>query len=338
VTITSSYRSVVTLAVGLIILAAIVPAEAQQPKKVPHIGFVGSSGDPSNPGRLVKAFQQGLRELGYVEGKNILVDYRYAHGNVDRLSRLTVELVQLKVDVLVLQNLLAIRAAKQATKTIPIVMLIADDPVETGLIHSLPRPGGNVTGVARLTRELGGKRLELLKEVIPMMSRVGILRGATRDAEASGPFFAFKEYETAAHALKIQLQSLGVRGPKPDFESAFQAAVKGRVNALIAVRNRVVSRHSKQIAQFAVKYHLPSMYEGNQYVEAGGLMSYASNDSDLFRRVAVYVDKILKGAKPAELPVEQPTKFELVINLKTAKQIGLTIPPHVLARADNVIK
>jgi len=289
---------------------------------------------PNNPGHQVEAFQQGLRDLGYIEGKNILVEYRYAEGNLDRVPSLVTELVQLKVDVLVLGSLPAIRAATQATKTIPIVMVTTVDPVATGLIDSLARPGGNITGLTRLTRQLSGKRLELLKEVVPRMSRVGVLW----DPNGPGPIIAFKEYEAAARALKIQLQSLEVRGPNPDFAGAFQAAAKGRVSALINIRGTVFNRYQKQIADLAIKNRLPSMCEDSVYVEAGCLMSYATNDADQFRRAAALVDKILKGAKPADLPVEQPTKFEFIINLKAAKQIGLTIPPNVLARADRAIR
>ncbi|MBI3060887.1 MAG: ABC transporter substrate-binding protein, partial [Deltaproteobacteria bacterium] len=224
--------------------------------------------------------------------------------------------------------------AKEATKTIPIVAVLAVDPVATGIVDSLARPGGNITGIATLQRDLSGKRLELLTEVVPKISRVGVLW----DANAPGPAIAFKEYEAAARALKVQLQSLAVRGPNPDLEGAFQAAASGRAGALITIRNPVLRRYPKQIAELAIKNRLPSMYEGSEYVEAGGLMSYSANDVESFRRAATYVDKILKGAKPADLPVEQPTKFELVINLKAAKQIGLTIPPNALARADRVIK
>jgi putative ABC transport system substrate-binding protein len=213
-------------------------------------------------------------------------------------------------------------------------MITAVDPVATGLVDSLARPGGNITGLTRLTRDLSGKRLELLTEVVPGISRVGVVW----DANAPGPAIAFKEYEAGARNLKVQLHSLEVRGPNPDLEGAFQAAAKGRASAVIAITNPVFIRYSKRIAELAIKNRLPSMYEQSQYVEAGGLMSYAASDAESFRRAATYVDKILKGAKPAELPVEQPTKFELMINLKTAKQIGLSIPPNVLARADKVLK
>jgi putative tryptophan/tyrosine transport system substrate-binding protein len=236
--------------------------------------------------------------------------------------------------VVVAAALPAIRAAKQATKTIPIVMVTTQDPVATGLVDSLARPGGNITGLTRLTRDLNGKRLELLKEVVPEISRVGVLM----DANMIDRVPAFKDYETTARVLKIQLQSLEVRGPDPDFDAAFQAAAKGRVSALITITDALLNRYPKRIADLAIKKRLPSMYERSEYVEAGGLVSYAASDAESFRRAAFYVDKILKGAKPADLPVEQPTKFEFVINLKTAKQIGLTIQQSVLYRADKVIK
>jgi len=309
-------------------------ADAQQPKKVPRIGFISGPGDPKTPGPLVEAFRQGLRDLGYIEGKNIQVEYRYAEGNLKRIPGLVAELVELKVDVLVTGNLPAVRAAKQATKTIPIVMVLSVDPVATGIVDSLARPGGNITGLSRLTRDLSGKRLEMLQEVVPRISRVGVLW----DADAPGPAIAFKEYEAAARALRIHLQSLKVRGPNPDLDGAFQAAAKERASGLITVRNPLLLRYPKRIADLAIKNRLPSMSEGGGFVEAGSLVSYSANDAGSFRRAAIYVDKILKGTKPADLPVEQPTKFELVINLKTAKQIGLTIPQSVLYRADKVIK
>jgi putative ABC transport system substrate-binding protein len=318
-----------------ILLATCPSAEAQQPKKIPRIGYLSGAGDPSNPGPNVEAFRRGLQELGYIEGKNILVEYRYIGGKRDRVPSLVAELVQLKVDVLVSPNLPSIRAAKQATKTIPIVMVINWDPVATeGLIDSLERPGGNITGLSRLTRDLSGKRLALLKEVVPGIARVGVLD----DADVPLQTKASKDYQAAGRALKIQLQSLEIRGPNPDLEGAFQAAVKSRIGALIAPQITVVIPYTEKIADLAIKKRLPLMFETGSNVEAGGLMSYAASDADLFRRAAIYVDKILKGAKPAELPVEQPTKFEMVINLKTAKQIGLTIPPNVLARADKVIR
>ena len=311
-----------------------VVAQAQQPTKIPRIGYLSSFGDASAPGPQVEAFRRGLRDLGYIEGKNILIEYRYAEGNLDRAPGLVAELVQLKVDVLIVTFLAAIRAAKQATKTIPIVMETNQDPVATGIVDSLARPGGNITGLTRLGRELSGKRLELLTEVVPGISRVGVLW----DANAPGPIIGFKEYEAAARALKIQVQSLEVRGPKPDLEGAFQIAAKGRTTALIVITNPALSNYTTRIAELAIKNRLAVMYEASRYVEAGGLMFYSANEGENYRRAAVYVDKILKGAKPADLPVEQPTKFEFVINLKTAKQIGLTIPPDVLARATKIIR
>jgi len=305
--------------------------EAQQPQRVPRIGYLSARGAAvSTPGSPSEGFQQGLRDLGYVEGKNILIEFRYAEGKLDRFPSLVAELMQLKVEVFVSTERTAIRAAKQATKTIPIVIVTTQDPVAAGYVDSLARPGGNITGVTRLTRELSGKRLELLKEAVPGISRVGLLG----EMNMSG----FKDYEAAAGALKIQLQSLEVRGPNPDFEGAFQAAAKGRAGALITIHNFLIGRYRKRIGDLAMKNRLPSMYEDSRYVEAGGLVSYSANDAELYRRAAWYVDKILKGTKPADLPVEQPTKFEFVINLKTAKALNLTIPQSVLFRADRVIK
>ena len=284
-------------------------------------------------GPSVGAFQRGLRDLGYIEGKTILIEYRFTEGNEDRTSSVVAEILQLKVDVLVSLQVPAIRAAKKATSTIPILMVIAGDPVALGLVDSLARPGGNVTGVTRLIRELSGKRLEILKEMVPTISRVGVL------SDVSNPNASdlFKEYEAAARPLKIPLQSLEVRGPNPDLEGAFQAAAKG-VSAIITVRNPVLVRNAKRVASLATKNRLPLMAEGSDFVEAGALTSYATDDAENFKRAAVYVDKILKGIKPADLPVEQPTKFEFVINLKTAKALNLTIPQSVLFRADRVIK
>jgi putative tryptophan/tyrosine transport system substrate-binding protein len=328
--------AVSSILVVVVLLALGVIAEAQQPAaKVPRVGFLSGSGDPNTPGLQLEAFRRGLQELGYIEGKNILVEYRYVEGRVDRIPSLVAELMQLKVDVFISGNLVAIRAAKQATKTIPIVMVTTADPVTAGLIDSLARPGGNITGLSRLNRDLRGKRLELLKEVVPRISRVGVLWDTSSAPELAT---AFKDYETAARALKIPIQSLKVRSSNPDLEGAFRDAAKGRVSALVTTRTAGLVPYPRKIADLAIKRGLPSMNEGSEWVEAGGLMSYAASDADLFRRAAVFVDKILKGRKPADLPVEQPTKFELVINLKTAKQIGLTIPPNVLARADKVIK
>jgi putative ABC transport system substrate-binding protein len=327
-------RWVLFLFAAILIWAVVHSADAQQPTRIPRIGYLSTAGSSRNPGPQVEVFRQGLRDLGYIEGKDILIEYRYLEGNLERLPTVLADLVQLKVDVLYVASLTGIRAAKQATKTIPIVMITTADPIAAGLIDSLAHPGGNITGLTLLTRELTGKQLELLKEVVPTTSRVGFLL----DADSGGASARFKEYEAAARPLKISLQSLTVRREKPNFERVFQTAVKERVDAFITVRSSLFTDNRKQIADLGIKNRLPSMNEINDYVEAGGLMSYSANTVDIYRRAAVYIDKILKGAKPADLPVEQPTKFEFVVNLKTAKQIGLTIPPNVLARADRVIK
>ena len=309
---------------------------AQQPVKIPRVGYISGTGEAPNPGPNVEAFQLGLRDLGYAEGRNIVVEYRYSGTDRGRVPAFVAELVQLKVDVLVAAYHAASLAAKQATQSIPIVMVTALDPVATGIVDSLARPGGNITGLTRLTRELSGKRLELLKEMVPKMSRAGVLWDAS--ARVGAPAVAFKEYEAVAPALRIELQSLPVRGPNPDLERAFESAAKLHANALIVIFNPLLDRYAKHIADLAIRNRLPSIYERREYVEDGGLMSYSSNDADNFRRAATYVDKILKGAKPADLPIEQPKKFEFVINLKTAKQIGLSIPPNLLARADKIIR
>jgi putative ABC transport system substrate-binding protein len=311
------------------------PTYAQQPTKIPRIGYLSATGNASNQGPYVEALRQRLRDLGHVEGKSIVIEYRGAEGKSDRIPSIVAELVQLQVDVLVVPTSpTAIRAAKQATKTIPIVMVTLADPVANGLVDSLARPGGNITGLATLQRDLSGKRLELLAEVVPRVSRVGILL----DADSSVSAHIFQEYETVARELKIQLQSLDVRRPNPDLAGAFQAAAKGGSRAVITITGNLLFRNSKRIADLAIKHRLPSMYEGRTWVEAGGLMSYSANDLEVFRRVAIYVDKILKGAKPADLPIERPTKFDFVVNLKTAKALNLTIPQSVLYRADKVIK
>jgi putative ABC transport system substrate-binding protein len=321
------------LLITVLMLVAAVPAEAQQTKKVPRIGYIGAVGpEARNPN--FEAFRRGLRDLGYIDGNNIVVEHRAAEGRMERIPSLVAELVQLKVDVLVSPISVAIRTAKQTTKAIPIVMVVTQDPVVAGFVDSLARPGGNITGVTRLTRELSGKRLELLTEVVPEISTIGVLQ----DVDSTNPADVFQDYEAAARALKVALRPLTVRGPNLDFERAFRDGAKDRVSALITVTTPLFVRHAKQITNLAVKYRLASMFEGSEFVEAGGLMSYSGNDAETFRRAATYVDKILKGTKPADLPVEQPTKFELVINLKAAKQIGLTIPPNVLARADKVIR
>lgn len=324
-------KLLVALSAGALV-APLATYPQRQPTKIPRIGYLSGRSGPPDPS--AEAFLQGLRELGYVERKNILIEYRYVQGKLDQIPSLVAELVQLKVDVLVSPFSPTIRAAKQATRTIPIVMVTTLDPVAAGLVDSMARPGGNITGLTRLTRELSGKRLELLKEVIPGISRVGYLWVGDDTASGAG----LKEYEAAARALKIQLLSLEVRGPQPDLEGAFQAAAKGGASALITGRTGFLLGYSKRIADLAIKNRLPSMYEGSEFIEAGGLMSYSANDNESFRRAAVFVDKILKGAKPADLPIEQPTQFELVINVKTAKAIGLAISKDMLLRAHKVIE
>jgi putative tryptophan/tyrosine transport system substrate-binding protein len=332
----AGWTSWTSFLVAAVLLNVAVVAEAQQPKKVPRIGYLSRSGDSKNPEPQVEVFRQALRDVGYIEGKNILVEYRYIEGKTDSIPSLVAELVQLKVDVLVLGPLPAIRAAKQATKTIPIVMVTTQDPVAAGFVDSLARPGGNITGLTTLQRELSGKRLELLKEAVPGISRVAALVNVLQ--LSGGIVNDFQWYEAPARALKLQLQLLEVRDPNPDFDAAFQAAAKGRASALITVSGSLFDRYTKRFTDLAIKNRLPSMHEVSRYVEAGGLMSYSADDAESYRRAAYYVDRILKGNKPADLPVEQATKFEFVINLKTAKQIGLTIPPEVLARASRLIK
>jgi len=328
----SDHKGIVRVLICATLLALSTLAEGQQAKKVPRIGFVNTEGSPQAPGPQFEAFRQGLRELGYIEGANIFIEARYPEEKPGRTASLVTELVQLKVDLLVLGAQPAIRAAKQATKTIPIVFVTTQNPVAAGFVDSLARPGGNITGVTRLTRELAGKRLELLKEVLPDISRVGALVNETQTEND------FRPYEAPARALKIQLQLLKVREPSPDFEAALQAAAKWRATALITVSGSLFNRHIKRFADVAIRHGLPSMHERVRYVEEGGFISYSANDAANYRRAAAYVDKILKGAKAADLPVEQPTDFDLAINLKTAKQIGLTLPPNVLARADKVIR
>jgi ABC-type uncharacterized transport system substrate-binding protein len=288
---------------------------------------------PSPASPRIEAFLQGLRELDYVEGKDIAIEYRYAEGNPDRLPALAAELVSLKIDIIVTGGSSPTRAAKEATVTIPIVMTQDIDPVGSGFVASLARPGGNITGLSNFAPELSGKRIELLKEIVPKISRVAVLGALSLPANAQ----ALKEVKAAAEALRVKLQHLDIQNPT-DIESAFRAASKGRAEAALALPGAVLISHRTQIAGFAAKNRLPTIYYATEFVEDGGLMSYAPNFADLSRRAATYVDKILKGAKPADIPVEQPKKFEFVINLKAAKQIGVTIPPNVLARADRVIR
>jgi putative ABC transport system substrate-binding protein len=279
------------------------------------------------------AFRQALRELGYVEGKNIIIERRYAEGKSDRLPVLAAELVGLGSDVIVSSGPTATRSAKEATSTIPIVMMFDDDPVGSGFVASLARPGGNITGLSTLSPEISGKQLELLKETVSKIARVAVIGTSNRQGTAQ----ALREVEVAAQALAVKLQYLDIQNPE-NIEGAFQAAGKGRADALLLLQSPVFNSHRAQIAELALKSRLPATYPRREFVEDGGLMSYGVRFIDLDRRAATYVDKILKGAKPADLPVEQPKKFEFIINLTAAKQIGLTIPPNVLARADKVIR
>ena len=317
-------------ALGALLFALCFSVEAQQGAKGIHRIGVLWAGTASEGSTRREAFRQGLRDLGYVEGKNIAFEYRYADGKPDRLPALAAELVRLKVDVIVTTPI-ATRPAKEATNTIPIVTPQFGDPVASGLVASLARPGGNITGLSQLGPELGSKRLELLKETIPKVTRVVYLRNP------DSPGAELRGMQAVAPALGLQLQVLEVRSPN-DFDSAFEAALRERPNALSAATNPVISGHRKRIIDFAAKNRLPAIYPESEFVDAGGLMFYGVNFLDLWRRAATFVDKILKGTKPTDLPVEQPTKFEFVINLKTAKQIGLTIPPNVLVRADRVIR
>jgi ABC-type uncharacterized transport system substrate-binding protein len=314
------------------LLVTVSPAQAQQVKKVPRIGFL-AGGSPSTNAASREVFRQGLRELDYIEGKNIIVEWRYAEGKVDRLPALAAELARLKVDVIVTLGGRGTRAAKEATKTIPIVMAQVPDPVGDGFVASLARPGGNITGLSALGPELSGKRLEILKEVVPRLSRVAVLGTST----APGTAQVLRELEPAARALKVKLQYLDVLSPK-DIETAFRAATRGHAEGVLVLSASVFVTHQTQVLDLAQKSRLPAIYYRPDFVEAGGLMSYGVNDKELYRGAARYVDKILKGAEPADLPVEQPKKFEFIINLKAAKQIGLTIPPNVLVRADKVIR
>ena len=317
---------------AVVIVAFVHLAEAQQPKKLHRIAFL-LGGPSSFYSARIDVFKQGLKELGYVDGKNIAIEYRYAEGKADRLPALAAELVGLKVDVILATAIPSVLAVKKVSATIPIVLVGVSDPVASGIVASLSRPGGNITGLTLLAPELSGKRLELLKEAVPNVTRVAFLWNSANPAQAP----QWREAQAAAQALGLRLQSLEVRSSN-DFDSAFEAALRERARALIASPEPLINTYLKRIVEFAAKNRLPAMYAGPEVVDAGGLMSYAPDYTYQYRRAATYVDKILKGAKPADLPVEQPKKFEFIINLKAAKQIGLTIPPNVLARADKVIR
>jgi putative ABC transport system substrate-binding protein len=326
-------NKIITLTLSAMLFALSYSASAQQPAKIPRIGYL-TAASLSAMAYRTDAFRQGLLDLGYLEGKNIIVELRSSEGKPDRLPTLVAELVRLNVDVIVTGGGSVTRLVKEATSTIAIVMAQDSDPVGNGFVASLARPSGNITGLSTLSPELSGKRLELLKEIVPRLSRVAVFGTSTQTGNAQ----ELREMELAAGALGVKLQHLDVQNSK-DIETAFRAAGKGRADAvLFQVAGPVYSPHRKKIAELAVTSRLPVMYQLPSSVDAGGLMTYGVNLPDLDRRAATYVDKILKGVKPADLPVEQPKKFEFIINLKAAKQIGLTIPPNVLVRADKVIK
>ncbi len=322
------------IVVSLIVLAlaSVHHAEAQQPKKVPRIGYM-AAGSRSSDSFRIEAFRQGLRDLGYVEGKNILIDYRFAEGKYDRFSDLAAELVSLKSDVIFTHTTPGALAAKKATTTIPIVIAAIGDLERRGIVASLARPGGNITGLTLFGVELDSKRLELLKEVVPKIARVGVLIIPTNPS--------FQEHvralADASDVLRLRLDRVEVVDPS-EMESVFSVMAKNRDDAVLVTNDAILHNHRKRIAELAAKHRLPSVAELREFAEDGGLVAYGPDLSSMFRRAAVYVDKILKGTKPSDLPIERPTKFELVINLKAAKQIGLTIPPNVLVRADKVIK
>jgi putative ABC transport system substrate-binding protein len=325
-------RKIFCITLCTLLFALCRSTRAQHPTKIPRLGFLSVTSASANSTRN-EAFRHGLRELGYVEGKNIIIEWRFADGKLDRLRGLATELIRAKVDVIVTGGTGSTRPAFEATNTIPIVMAQDPDPVGNGFIASLARPGGNITGLSTLAPEISGKQLEFLKEIVSKLNRVAVLGSSTSPSNAQ----ALREVESAASAVRVQLQYLDIRSPM-DIEPAFQEARKERADALLTLVGPVLANRRIQIAHLAMTGRLPAIYGQPEYLDAGGLMSYAVSFTDLHRRTALYVDKILKGAKPADLPVEQPTKFELVINLKAAKQIGLTIPPNVLARADRVIR
>ena len=310
-------------------------ALAQQPNRpMPRIGFIFSSGSPTDPSPQGDSFKRRLDDLGYIEGKNVLIERRYAEGKLERMSPFVQEFVKEKVDAIIGVNNVVIRAAKEATKTIPIVMISSLDPVAAGYVETFARPGGNITGLAWLSRDLSAKRLEILRDLLPKASRIGILW----DADGPGPAVAFKEYSAAAQGFKLDIVSLSVRGPNPDLAVAFQSGKKANIDALIVVSNPLIGQRTKQIFDLATKNRIPSMTEEGRYVEAGGLISYGPSLADLYSRVAEFVVEILKGAKPGDLPVKLASKFEIRINLKTSQQLGIVVPQHLLVQADKVIK
>jgi putative ABC transport system substrate-binding protein len=328
-------KKIFPFALGALLFALSGPAEAQQAGKVPRIGLLTSS-STAETAAFIEAFRQGLRELGYIEGKNVVLEIRGGEANFDRIADLAAELVRLKVDIIVAEAGPAVIAAKKATSTIPIVLRVGIDPVEAGCVDSLAYPGGNITGIASITARLSGKRFELLAEAVPGAQRIAVLTAESDPARFMARD-AYKEMEAAARALGVKLQILQARDPAT-IDNAFVAMTKERTQALVVIPNPRFFQHRERIIKNTAINRLPAIHFQRLFVENGGLMSYAADYIDEYRRLAIYVDKILKGRKPADLPVEQPTKFELVINLKAAKQIGLTIPPNVLARADRVIR
>jgi len=325
-------KKIISIALGALVFAFSVSVDAQQPPKVVRIGYLDNAPLSAIDTRI-EAFRQGLRELGYVDGANIVIESKSAENKVDRLPALAAELARLKVDVIVTAGATVTRAVKEATTTIPIVMAQDPDPVGNRFVASLARPGGNITGLSSLAADLSGKRLELLKEILLKLSRLAVFETSTNTGNAR----QLKETELAAGSFGMKVQRVDVKGPN-DIEIAFKSAMKGRADAVLVLTSAVTDAYRTEIARLAVKSRLPVMYARAEAAEAGGLVSYGVSVADMYRRTAAYVDKILKGAKPADLPVEQPKKFEFIINLKAAKQIGLTIPPNVLARADKVIK
>jgi putative ABC transport system substrate-binding protein len=322
-------KNIIRVVLVAVLFTLTFEAAAQQPKRVPRIGFLEGASLSESQG--IEPFRQGLRELGYIDGQNIVVDIRAMEGKTHRIPDLIAELNRSKVDMIVTPVGIGAQAAKTAMPTTPVIVIVPD-PVGSGLVISLSRPGGNVTGLSALV-ELGGKRLEILKDTLPNINRVAVFWSSV-----IAPIeLQFRETEAAARELDVKLQRLEIRGPE-DFDAAFKSAISERAGALMALRNPVLINHRKQFLKLAEQHRLPAMYDDRNFVEPGGLMSYGTDRADLFRRAATYVDKIMKGANPADLPVEQPKKFELVINLKTAKQIGVTIPPQVLARADRAIR
>ena len=324
---------VIGLLVALGVLLSPLATEAQQPAKMPRIGYLGFGMSTPENAAVYEPFRQGLRDLGYVEGQNVAIEWRFAEGRPERLPDLARELVRLKVDVIVVPVTSAALAARNATRTIPIVMVAVPDPIGAGLVQSLARPGGNVTGLSFLNPELSAKQLQLLKEVVPKVSRVAVLQ----DPASVGHRIILKEAEATARALGVELQILGARVPD-DFDAAFAAMTRERAGALLVLAHPTFLLYRRRLADLAEKGRLPAMYGNTEHAEAGGLMAYAPSLADNFRRSAVYVDKILKGAKPSDLPVEQPTRFQLVVNLKAAQALGLTIPQSVLIRSDRVVQ